>query len=184
MFVRPNRRVLFVEDYLPLRTFVAGSLASEGFEFTSFDAAADGLKRFEPDCADVLVTDIDLPERPNGVELAAIMRAQDPGLDIVFSTNVPQSAARGGAVAPPKPYAFLHKSYLNSGQRLVDAGESALADSPAPVATYGAPLSDKIPDSPSSPLAPMTYPPVTADIATLASTGPDGQPGRTCPHPH
>lgn len=131
--MRPPRRVLLVEDYLPLRTLVAESLASEGFEVTSFDAAADALRKFQPDCADVLVTDIDLPERPNGVELATIMRAQDPGLAIVFLTNFPESAAFAGTVEPPKPYAFLQKSYLDSSQRLIDTVESALADSVNPV---------------------------------------------------
>lgn len=131
--MRPPRRVLLVEDYLPLRTLVGEALKAADFDVQSFASSVEALAKFQVDAADVLVTDIDLPDRPNGVELATIMRAQDSGLALVFLTNYPESTAFTGTVEPPKPYAFLQKSYLESSEKLIEAIESALADSVSPV---------------------------------------------------
>jgi len=112
---------------------VAAALNAGDFEVQAYASSTEALKNFHADSADVLVTDIDLPERPNGVELATIMRAQDPGLAIVFLTNFPSSTAFAGTVIPPQPHAFLQKSRLDSGERLIEAIESALADAVEPV---------------------------------------------------
>ena len=129
----PPRNALLVEDYVPLRTLVGEALEHAGFAVRSCGSAAEALAAFQPGDADVLVTDIDLQDRPNGVELATIMRAQDPGLAIVFLTNYPAGTAFAGKVAPPEPHAFLQKSLMDSGERLLEAVESALADADTPV---------------------------------------------------
>lgn len=129
----PTRHALLVEDYVPLRTLVGEALEHAGFEVTSCASASEALSAFSPGDADVLITDIDLQDRPNGVELATIMRAQDPGLAIVFLTNYPATTAFTGKVSPPEPYAFLQKSLMDSGQRLLEAVESALADTETPL---------------------------------------------------
>jgi len=132
-FERPQRRAILVEDYLPLRTLVAEALTTAGFDVTTCASSSAALEQFLPYDADVLVTDIDLPDRPNGVELATIMRAQDSGLAILFLTNFTEQVAFAGTVAPPQPYAFLQKSYLDSSERLISAVESALVDSDTPM---------------------------------------------------
>lgn len=129
----PTRHALLVEDYVPMRSLVGEALARAGFAVQAFGSAPEALAAFGPGEADVLVTDIDLQGRPNGVELATIMRAQDPGLAIVFLTNYPASTAFTGKVTPPEPYAFLQKSLMDSGDRLLEAVESALADAEMPV---------------------------------------------------
>ncbi len=129
----PTRHALLVEDYVPLRTLVGEALERAGFQVRSCGSAAEALAAFSPGDADVLITDIDLQDRPNGVELATIMRAQDPGLAIVFLTNYPAGTAFAGKVAPPERHAFLQKSLMDSGDRLLEAVESALADAEAPL---------------------------------------------------
>jgi FixJ family two-component response regulator len=132
-FTRPRRRAILVEDYLPLRTFVAEALTTAGFDVSAFENSRDALVNFTPLGADVLITDIDLPQRPNGVELATIMHAQDQGLAIVFLTNFSEQTAFAATVTPPPHYAFLQKVYLDSSERLLETIESALADTEEPV---------------------------------------------------
>ena len=132
-FAVPARQALLVEDYTPLRTLIAEALSSAGFDVRSCGSSTEALSEYYAGDADVLVTDIDLPERPNGVELATILRAEDPGLAVVFITNFAAEAAFAGTVSPPEPYAFLQKSYLDSSALLIEVVESALTDASRPV---------------------------------------------------
>ena len=151
---------MVVEDYLPLRVLVADFLTSSGFDVAACGTAAEALDLFHPGDADVLITDIELPSRPNGVELATIMRARDPGLAIVFLTNYPPETAFVGTVAPPEPYAYLQKSMLDSGNRLLEAVESALADSDQPL---------RLTESDGGPLTGLTR--AQLDIARMVAAG-------------
>ena len=128
----PARQALLVEDYTPLRTLISEALSSAGFDVRACGSSMEALSEYYAGDADVLVTDIDLPERPNGVELATILRAEDPGLAVVFITNYAAEAAFAGTVSPPEPYAFLQKSYLDSSARLIEVVESALTEASCP----------------------------------------------------
>lgn len=129
----PKRNALLVEDYVAMRTLLAESLTSANFDVQSCGSAGEALAKFEPGSADVLITDIDLPDRPNGVELATILRARDPGLALVFITNFSEEGAFKGRVRPPEPFAFVQKSRLESNQVLLDAVESALTEASSPL---------------------------------------------------
>lgn len=140
---RPPRQALVVEDYVPLQALVSDALRGADFEVVSFGAADQAITKCQVKQFDVLITDIELPGRPNGVELAAILRAQDPGLAIVFLTNYPSPTAFANTISPPTPHAFLQKSRLESTQVLLDVVESAL-DETRPLAVVSEPAANPL----------------------------------------
>jgi DNA-binding NarL/FixJ family response regulator len=137
---RPRRNVLLVEDQTPVRTLLASSLESSGFDVVACASSEAAIAAFKDCDPDVLIADIDLGARPNGVELATILRAQAPYLGLVFITNYPSIRAFERTITPPPRYAFLQKDLLDSTDRLLDVIESALSD-------VGVPRVDSIPPS-------------------------------------
>ena len=132
MAERPPRSVLLVEDTTAVRTLLASALDTQGFTVTACSSANEAIKVFNRVDPDVLISDIDLGDRPNGVELATILRAQAPYLGIVFVTNYPNTKAFERTISPPPRYAFLQKDLLQSTEQLVDVVESALNDAGSP----------------------------------------------------
>lgn len=123
------RRALLVEDTTPVRTLLAATLEGAGFEVVACASSSEALKSFGRFDPDVLIADIDLGDRPNGVELATILRARAPYLGVVFVTNFPSLAAFERTIPPPPHYAFLQKDLLDSADRLIEVVNSALDDS-------------------------------------------------------
>lgn len=113
-----------------MRSLVADALGSRGFVVEAHGDAASalaGLEAFDPDC---LVTDIDLGLRPNGVELATIVRSRAPQVAVVFLTNLSRSAAVGIARDVVSGASFVNKGAIESIDELVDAVEAVLEDRP------------------------------------------------------
>lgn len=129
---KPARSVLLVEDSTALRTLLASALEASGFDVTACASATAAIKAFPKVDPDVLIADIDLGDRPNGVELATILRAQAPYLAVVFVTNYPSANAFARTIAPPPRYALLQKDLLESTDQLIDVVESALNDAVDP----------------------------------------------------
>lgn len=125
---RLQRSALVVEDSNSLRALLASTLSNVGFLVTACANANEALKSFRKNDPDVVITDIDLGSRPNGVELATILRAQAPYLGIVFLTNYPSTKAFERTISPPANYAFLQKDLLTSTETLLQVIESALDD--------------------------------------------------------
>lgn len=122
------RSALLIEDNQALRVALTDLLAGRGFKVTSAKSAHQALSLFSHCDPDVLVVDVDLGERPNGVELATIIRAQAPYVGVVFLTDYPSpdSIEKVGSVPPGS--AFLTKSMLESADDLIEAIDSALDD--------------------------------------------------------
>ena len=83
-----GRRILIVEDEPHLREAVSEALANEGFHVTQAccgDEAAGLIDH--PDEFDVLLTDVHMPGRLDGIGVAAHARARHPGLPIVVATG-------------------------------------------------------------------------------------------------
>jgi DNA-binding NarL/FixJ family response regulator len=114
-----------------MRTLLAAALESFGFDVVACATANDAIKAFGPFDPDLLLADIDLGDRPNGVELATILRAQAPYLGIVFVTNYSSTRAFERTISPPSGYAFLQKNLIDSTDRLMEVVESALNDAVA-----------------------------------------------------
>ena len=125
------RTVLLVEDHPLMRALVERSLQDDGFVVESVDTSRRAIREFEAIDPDVLVTDIDLGDRPNGVELATLLRAQAPYLGVVFLTNYTSLDALESSVKPPEHAAFVHKGSVEHAGQLRQAIDSALDDSSA-----------------------------------------------------
>ncbi|WP_254699071.1 response regulator [Rhodococcus sp. SGAir0479] len=123
------RRALVVEDQPLMRALVADALRHAGFEVHDRSSAAVALADFDEIDPDVLVTDIDLGRRPNGLEMATIVHARAPHCAVVFLTNYPRAGIAPGEGAPAGSV-FLDKTALETVADLVAAVESALADKP------------------------------------------------------
>ncbi len=122
--------MLVVEDHALMRSLVADAFDRRGFESASAGSAAEALEvaeRFDPD---LLVTDIDLRQRPNGVELATIVRARAPHVAVLFLSNLSREAAALHARSIVAGASFVNKAAVESVDELVDAAEAVLADRP------------------------------------------------------
>lgn len=105
-----GRRILVVEDEPLLREAVSEALALEGFRVTQAacaDEAAGLIDRAHG--FDLLLTDVHMPGRLDGIGVAARARARQPGLPVVVATGRPGSEARVEALGPccalvMKPY--------------------------------------------------------------------------------
>lgn len=113
-----------------MRALVADALRHAGFEVDDRPSAAAALADFDEIDPDVLVTDIDLGARPNGMEFATIVHARAPHCAVVFLTNYPRAGLAPGDGVPAGSV-FLDKVALDSVDALVAAVESALADRPS-----------------------------------------------------
>ena len=105
-----GRKVLVVEDEPHLRAVVAEALALEGFEVTqaaSGDEAAGLIEH--PDGFDVLLTDVQMPGRLDGLDVAARARARQPGLPVVVASGC--RAAEAGVEALQPHCALVRKPY-------------------------------------------------------------------------
>lgn len=125
---RPARKVLLVEDQTPIRTLLAEALKGAGFDVTACATSRAALTAFPKFDPDLLIADIDLGSRPNGVELATILRTKAPYLGLLFITNYPSIRAFERTITPPERYALLQKDLLDSTDRLLEVVESALTD--------------------------------------------------------
>lgn len=108
---------------------VERSLENDGFVVEAVPSARRAIREFEAIDPDVLVTDIDLGERPNGVELATLLRAQAPYLGVVFLTNYLSIDAVEKGIPAPDHSAFVHKGSIEQTDQLRQAIDSALDDS-------------------------------------------------------
>ncbi|OQQ36343.1 transcriptional regulator [Prescottella equi] len=114
-----------------MRSLVADALRHAGFEVHDRPSAATALADLDEIDPDVLVTDIDLGSRPNGMEMATIVHARAPHCATVFLTNYPRASIAPGEGVPAGSV-FLDKVALESVEQLVAAVESALAEKPLP----------------------------------------------------
>jgi DNA-binding NarL/FixJ family response regulator len=134
---RWQRRVLVVEDHALMRSLVVAAFQGRGFDATPAASAAEAIERAGTADPDLLVTDIDLRERPNGVELAAILRRRAPHLAVMFLTNLSREAAAAQARSLVEGASFVNKGAVESVDELVDAAEAVLADRPVSHETTG-----------------------------------------------
>lgn len=122
------RTVLLVEDHALTRGLLKEALEAAGFRVTALESARKAIKEFDRIDPDALVVDIDLGDRPNGVDLAVMLRAQAPYLGVVFLTNFPSVDKVEGGFQPPPRSSFLNKGTLEDSAALVAAIEASLDD--------------------------------------------------------
>jgi len=119
-----------VEDHALMRSLVADAFRQRDFEVASAGSAQDALEQARAFDPDLLVTDIDLRLRPNGVELATILRQSAPHVAVLFLSNLSREAAASQARSTVDGASFVNKGAIESVDELVDAAEAVLADRP------------------------------------------------------
>jgi DNA-binding NarL/FixJ family response regulator len=129
---RPLRRALVVEDNAALRALITGAVASLGFDVDTVADARAALRAFAQGDPDLLIADVDLGSRPNGIELAHILRSQAPYIGVVFLTHYPTPEAAAQQLVLPERSAFVNKSSLTDLDDLARSIESALSDEGTP----------------------------------------------------
>ena len=127
------RTVLLVEDHALTRGLLTESLEAASFRVIAVESARHAIKEFDRADPDALVVDIDLGDRPNGVDLAVMLRAQAPYLGVVFLTNYPSIEHVEGGFQPPPGSSFLNKGTLEASAGLVAAIEASLDDAATPM---------------------------------------------------
>ncbi|MFE4714739.1 MULTISPECIES: response regulator transcription factor [Paenibacillus] len=80
-----RNHVLIVEDDDNIRRFISINLINNGFVVSEAANQGEALQSFTTNHPDVIVLDIMLPDG-NGFEICQKLRAQDPGVIIVFLT--------------------------------------------------------------------------------------------------
>lgn len=98
-------RVLLVEDEGGTREALAEVLAEAGYDVTAARTGDEAAILFgPPEDFDLLLTDIVMPGRIDGVALAEHAREQHPGLPVLFFSGRPEEAARTERVPPPRSF--------------------------------------------------------------------------------
>lgn len=124
-----TRSVLVVEDEALIRNLIASQLRNEGFEVHTASSAAEARKVAETSVPDLALLDIELGFGPTGIDLATILRKQDPGIAIVFLTHLPEPKLVGiDNRTVPKNAAYLVKDRISDPGELTRAIEAALRD--------------------------------------------------------
>jgi DNA-binding NarL/FixJ family response regulator len=129
------RTALVVEDHALMRALVSDALTHAGFAVHARSSATEAIADFDTIDPDVLITDIDLGERPNGIELATIVHARAPHTAVVFLTNYPRTAAGNGRSELASRASFVNKAAIDSVDDLVRVVEETLAERPVTVGT-------------------------------------------------
>ena len=125
---RRTETVLLAEDDAAVRDALQRSLEARGFQVLAarHGEEALALARGHPDPLHLLLTDVVMP-RLGGRELAARLRAERPGIRVLYLSGYSEELSSAGELAPGE--AFLQKPC--AGPRLLEAVE-ALLDAAAP----------------------------------------------------
>jgi len=101
------RRALLVEDEELIRALVAEILADAGWDVTEAGSGDAAVALLHQESFDLLVTDVHMPGRADGYEVARQARAQSANLPVVVTTGRPEPGrpTLGGAtVVVLKPF--------------------------------------------------------------------------------
>jgi CheY-like chemotaxis protein len=116
-------RVLLVDDHALLRDLMAQILSSQGFDVTAAESGEAAMHLLEGGLRpQVLLSDIRMPGRYNGVELARWARARYPSLVILLQTAF-TDIDTGDFRVLYKP--FDPQMFLSTIQELLGAARSA-----------------------------------------------------------
>jgi nitrogen fixation negative regulator NifL len=84
-----SETILLVEDETPLRTFVSELLQRCGYTVLEADTGPSALEiwKHNQDRIHLLFTDVIMPENINGIELGRRLRAEKPGLKVIYTSG-------------------------------------------------------------------------------------------------
>jgi DNA-binding response OmpR family regulator len=96
------KRILIIDDEFSIRSMLKKMLEQEGFDIIVASDGKEGMKLFEKDPADLVITDIIMPEK-DGLEIIQALRKGYP--------DVPIIAMSGGGRNPPDGYLNMAKLF-------------------------------------------------------------------------
>ena len=99
-------RILIIEDDNEVREYLESVLSRAGYEVQSASNGKEGVQLFQADPADLVVTDIIMPEK-DGIEAIMDLRRANSELKVI--------AISGGGRAEPENY--LHSARLLGANR-------------------------------------------------------------------
>lgn len=103
-------KCLIVEDEYLIRLTLAEALTDDGFDVVEAATGDEALAILQrDDSVELLLTDIQLPGKLDGVALARAARDHAPSLPVIFMTGRPDSKIGGS-----ERDAFIPKPYLPS----------------------------------------------------------------------
>lgn len=79
--------ILIVEDEDLVRIMIAEELQSSGYDVLEASCAEEALVQFQQNPVSVLFTDIRMPGRMNGWELAEEVHRRDPSIKVIYTTG-------------------------------------------------------------------------------------------------
>lgn len=123
--------MLVVDDQAAMRALLCDLLERHGFQATGAADAAGAVRAFAETDPDVLLADIDLGSRPDGVELAVMLTGLAPHLAVVFLSSFSR-AATGAHGRGPDGAVFVSKHDVTSAEVVVAAVEAALTSTAPP----------------------------------------------------
>lgn len=128
--------ILLVEDEEPVRAYARTVLQMHGYKVLEAVSGVDAIdvwKRHRDRIA-LLVTDLVMPDEMTGLELSQKLRAERPGLKVIFSSGYNPEIAED-VLKSQGGYSFLHKPYqpktlARMVRELIDKG-TATANTPS-----------------------------------------------------
>ena len=105
-----DKVILVVEDDPAIRAMVARQLKGLGYRILAAENADEALKTLAANHVDLLFTDMVMPGKMNGKQLAVAACAKYPGLKTLFTSGFPGQSDLAGAQIEPgdillrKPY--------------------------------------------------------------------------------
>jgi CheY-like chemotaxis protein len=107
---RATVRVLVIEDEVLVRTLLAEELREAGFQVVEASHADDALACFNAGVTvDLVFSDVRMPGRLTGLDLARLLRGRYPELPIILTSgNAEPKREAGLARFIPKPYSIAY----------------------------------------------------------------------------
>ena len=85
--MNPKTFVIVVDDDVSILDVLRQSLSMEGYTCEAFTRGEDALEALERMSAEVMLTDIVMPDLVNGLELAEQLRAEQPRLKVIVMSG-------------------------------------------------------------------------------------------------
>ena len=123
-----KRTVLVVENDDFMRSLIADSLESAGFDVATASNGLDAKRLMSSVDPDAIILDIDLGNGPTGLDVAAQITITNPEVGIVFLTDLPDPRFAREKHEVKKNQAYLNKKLLADSVILVEAIEAVLME--------------------------------------------------------
>ena len=125
-----QKGILIVEDDAAVRILLGAALSAEGYHVYEAECERQALRIWKQNFLriDLLLTDICIPYKTTGVELAKKLRAEKTWLKVIYMTGFSAEIVANDGVTLIENVNFFHKPY--SFRKLLDALKRSFKESP------------------------------------------------------